>query len=122
MKCRGNGPRWIARMLIGTLGGFTGIAAIPVAASGEEIGNSCTHWNTHKFFESASLEDVTTCLQNGADPKARDVDGRTPLHHLARANANPSLVAVLVRAGADPNARAARGWTPLHGAALSAAG
>ena len=121
MKRTGDGPRWVALMLIGIMGGVTGIPATPGATSTEDAGNGCSHWNTSKFFKTASVEDVTACLKAGADPEAQDEDGWTPLHHIARGIGNPSLVAVLVQAGADPNARTRHGWTPLHGAALSTA-
>ena len=121
MKCRGDWPGWVALLLIGIMGGVTSIPAIPGGASDEDTGQNCTHWNTPKFFKTASVEDVTACLKAGANPKAQDEDGRTPLHHIARGNGNSSMVAALLQSGADPNARAKRGWTPLHGAALSAA-
>ena len=121
MKRRGDWPGWVALMLIGIVGGVTSIPATPGATSVEDAGNSCSHWNTPKFFKTASVEDVTACLKAGADPKAQDEDGWTPLHHIVRGNGNSSLVAALLQSGADPNARAKRGWTPLHGAALSAA-
>ena len=121
MKCRGDWPGWVALLLIGIVGGVTSIPATPGGASDEDTGQNCTHWNTPKFFKTASVEDVTACLKAGANPKAQDEDGRTPLHHIARGNGNSSLVAALLQSGADPNARAKRGWTPLHGAALSAA-
>ena len=120
MKRRGDWPGWVALMLIGIVGGITGVPAIPGGASDEDTGQNCTHWNTPKFFKTASVEDVTACLRAGANPKAQDEDGRTPLHHIARGNGNPSMVAALLQSGADPNARTRRGWTPLHGAALSA--
>ena len=121
MKCRGDRPGWVALLLIGIVGGVTGVPAIPGGASDEDTGQNCTHWNTPKFFKTASVEDVTACLKAGANPKAQDEDGRTPLHHIAHGIGNSSLVAALLQSGANPNARAKRGWTPLHGAALSAA-
>lgn len=50
--------------------------------------------------------------------KARDADGRTPLHWAARARpANPDLMALLIGNGADVNARDNDRSAPLHDAA-----
>ena len=78
----------------------------------------CTAWNTKKFFEAATPEIVTRCLRGGSDPKARDKDGRTPLHMAAAWSGSSAVIDVLVKAGADPNAREEEGKeTPLHWAA-----
>ena len=65
MKCRGDRPGWVALLLIGIVGGVTGVPAIPGGASDEDTGQNCTHWNTPKFFKTASVEDVTACLKSG---------------------------------------------------------
>ena len=48
------------------------VSAIPVLAM------DCREWNSEKYFEAATVEDVAGCLQSGADPKARDKKGKTP--------------------------------------------
>ena len=60
---------------------------------------------------------MTDCLQSGADPKARDEGGRTPLHRAAESNENPAVIEALLDAGADLKARDKDGVTPLHVAA-----
>ena len=71
------------------------------------------------FFEAAEVEDVTRCLDGGADPNARDGDGVAPLHFAARNTDNPAVIAALLDGGADPNARTTKGgFAPLDLAAL----
>jgi ankyrin repeat protein len=55
-------------------------------------------------------------LALGADPRAVNAAGDTPLHVAARAG-RANLAKVLLEGGADPNARNAAGETPLHLAA-----
>ena len=43
-------------------------------------GADCREWNTREFFKAATVEEVARCLQSGADPKARNEYGHTPLH------------------------------------------
>lgn len=59
---------------------------------------------------------VRALLARGANPNARDEDGRTPLHQAVLAG-NVGLVGLLVEHGADLDARDARGFTALHFAA-----
>jgi ankyrin repeat protein len=57
-------------------------------------------------------EAVMTLLANGADPRAADRDGNTPLHHAARSS-DPGVAALLRDAAAELDARNAEGVTPL---------
>ncbi len=55
---------------------------------------------------------VTTLLANGADPRAVDAEGNTPLHHAARSS-DPGVVALLLDAAAQIDALNHEGRTPL---------
>src|SRR5688572_18159821 len=57
-------------------------------------------------------EAVMTLLANGADPRATDADGNTPLHHAARSS-DPGVAALLRDAAAELDARNHDGVTPL---------
>ncbi|WP_242108770.1 ankyrin repeat domain-containing protein [Luteimonas aquatica] len=57
-------------------------------------------------------EAVMTLLANGADPRARDADGNTPLHHAARSS-DPGVAALLRDAAAEMTALNGDGLTPL---------
>src|SRR5690606_20029328 len=57
-------------------------------------------------------EAVMTLLANGADPRAADREGNTPLHHAARSS-DPGVAALLRDAAAEIDALNAEGLTPL---------
>jgi ankyrin repeat protein len=57
-------------------------------------------------------EAVMTLLANGADPRARDADGNTPLHHAARSS-DPGVAALLRDAQAELEALNADARSPL---------
>ena len=78
---------------------------------------SCKGWNTEGYFETATLEQVTACLDTGVDLEAKDDDGRTPLHLAAFYNENPAVIEALLAAGADVKAQDKYKRTPLHRAA-----
>ena len=74
----------------------------------------CKNWNTNKFFEKATVEDVTACISDGADPNAV-----TPLHLAAWSTEDPAVIEALLKAGANLEARGDNRKTPLHLAAWS---
>ncbi|HSM10055.1 MAG TPA: ankyrin repeat domain-containing protein [Lysobacter sp.] len=55
---------------------------------------------------------VMTLLANGADPRAQDADGNTPLHHAARSS-DPGVAALLRDAAAELEVLNRDGLTPL---------
>jgi hypothetical protein len=57
-------------------------------------------------------EAVMTLLANGADPRAADADGNTPLHHAARSS-DPGVAALLRDAAAELDVANHEGLTPL---------
>jgi len=57
-------------------------------------------------------EAVMTLLANGADPRAADGDGNTPLHHAARSS-DPGVAALLRDAAAELDVANHDGLTPL---------
>lgn len=61
---------------------------------------------------------VTTLLANGADPRAADSEGNTPLHHAARSS-DPGVAALLRDAAAEIDALNDEGLTPLAVACVS---
>ena len=103
----------IRRCLVGLSAGI-----LVVASLGAQPAPSCDEWNTDGFFVTATVEDVTGCLNAGADVAARDDEGQTPLYRAAAYNENPAVVEALLAAGADPAVRyELMGYTPLHAAA-----
>ena len=70
---------------------------------------------------TGTAEQIRQALKDGANPKARDEDGYTPLHGAAdNPNVNLPVIQALLNAGADPNAEDEDGVTPLMRAANAA--
>ena len=63
-------------------------------------------------------EAVMTLLANGADPRATDAEGNTPLHHAARSS-DPGVAALLRDAGAGMDALNHDGVSPLGTACMA---
>ena len=80
---------------------------------------SCEEWNTEEYFQKATVENVTACLDAGADLEARAFSQNTPLHKAAQYNENPAVLKALLAAGADLEARNFIDSTPLHNAAAN---
>ncbi|MCY4421012.1 MAG: GDSL-type esterase/lipase family protein [Gammaproteobacteria bacterium] len=76
--------------------------------------SECSDWNCRYFFERANEAQVRACLRIGADPRASDDAGRTPLHWAAGHNENPEILRTLIGAGATVDLQDHLGATPLH--------
>ena len=66
----------------------------------------------HHATRSETAEAVAALLGAGADPNARDRQGKTPLHHAAMSE-TIEVVTTLLEAGADPNTRDSDGKQPF---------
>ena len=92
-----------------------GVGLLVATTAGAQPAPSCENW-TIEFFRTATVEDVTACLDAGVDPMARGpYSENTALHMAAFASTSPEVIAVLLAAGADVHARADSG-TPLESA------
>ncbi len=80
---------------------------------------SCKGWDTEDYFKTATLEEVSACLDTGVDLNARDDAGATPLHRAVENTENPDVIKALLNAGADLKARHNDKRTPLHYAVLN---
>lgn len=79
----------------------------------------CEDWHAGRlaaFFEAAAADDVSSCLDQGADPDILDERGRTPLHLAARHTGDPAVINTLIGAGGAANRRDDAWNTPLHAA------
>ena len=84
------------------------LAGVPTAA----VAESCKGWKTAKFFESATVEQVTACLSAGEDPNEPDTKGLSALHRAARETSDPAVIEALLDAGANPRAYSIAGRLP----------
>ena len=78
----------------------------------------CSNLCTEQWLKTARAADVVAELRDGADIKARNHSGNTPLH-LAVQLGNQPLGRILLTRGSAPDTTNSRGETPLHWATRS---
>ena len=84
------------------------VAGLPPTAAAA----NCKGWKTAKFFESATVDEVSACLSAGEDPNEPDTQGLTSLHRAARETSDPAVIEALLDAGANPRTYSIAGRLP----------
>lgn len=84
------------------------VAGMPSPAAAQ----SCQGWNTAKFFETATADEVRACLSAGEDPNKPDTQALTALHRAARDTSDPAVIEALLDAGANPRVYSIAGRLP----------
>ena len=80
---------------------FAMMVVLMLAAAPALAAVDCEDWLWgEEFFETATVDDVRSCIEAGANSNARDEYGMTPLHRAAL-NSNPSVFMALIEAGAE---------------------
>ena len=90
----------------------SGLVCLLLLAGVPATAQSCEGWKTAKFFESATVDEVRTCLSAGEDPSKPDTKGLTALHRAARDTSDPAVIEALLDAGANPRAYSIAGRLP----------
>ena len=80
---------------------------------------SCKNWNTLAYFNSATPDEVQTCIDAGAAIGAQGPRGLLPIHGAAASSSHPAVIVKLLAAGADLLAKSDGGGTALHFAGLN---
>ena len=86
------------------------VAGLPPPAAAQ----NCQSWNTAKFFEAATANEVRACLSAGRGPNEQDPKGLTALHRAARDTSDPAVIEALLDAGANPRSSSIAGRAPRY--------
>jgi ankyrin repeat protein len=89
-----------------------------LAASAQGVAGAAADAQLFAALHAEDPETALYALAQGADPRATEPDGTTPLHYAAH-QADIRLVEALLKAKVDPNARNEFGATPLAEAATT---
>src|SRR5262245_11867644 len=73
----------------------------------------------HVAARAGQAKAAELLIAKGADLKAKDREGYTPLHVVAGYEGKAEIAEVLLANGADPNEKSRGGITPLHAAAMT---
>jgi ankyrin repeat protein len=116
------GAGLVARTLLQAPGGTDGdevrsLAREILRRGGDACGRAGAQQRTalHLAVAQGDVALAESLLERGADPNARDAQGRTPLHAALKLDADRALPLLqrLLVAGADPEVATANGETPL---------
>jgi len=97
------------------------VAVLSLLYSAAAMAESCEQdiLSHPEFWKSVTLEQVTTCIEEGINLDRRYGFEFTPLIPAIAFSANPEVTRALIDAGADINRKNIRGRTPLHVAAIT---
>ena len=110
-RLTGNHGRLLRKITVSGLVPLLFVAGLPPTAAAAE---SCKDWKTQKFFETATVDEVSACLSAGEDPNKQNTKGLTALHRAARDTGNPAVIEALLDAGANPRTYNIAGRLPWH--------
>ena len=90
------------------------ITAFATKDGRQPLASSCDNWNTPAYFNSATPEEVQTCIDSGSAIGAQGPRGLLPIHGAAASSSHPAVIVKLLDAGADLQAKSDGGGTALH--------